>query len=124
MGVKMEEIIKEIYITLYQYMINKDKKGLEDILDDSFVLTHMTGLRQSKGIFIESVLDGTLNYYSAIHENIDVKVKEDKAHLIGDSYVEAAVFGGGKSHWRLRQNINLINRNGKWLINSSKASIY
>ncbi len=81
----MEEIIKEIYITL---------------------------------------LDGTLNYYSAIHENIDVKMKEDKSHLIGDSYVEAAVFGGGKAYFRLRQNINLINRNGKWLINSSKASIY
>ena len=119
----MEEI-KELYIRMYEYMINKDKNGLNEILADSFVLKHMTGLRQSKEVYIDSILDGTLNYYSAIHENIDVDIKGEEAHLVGDSYVEAAVFGGGKSHWRLRQIIELIKKNGTWYMTSSKASIY
>lgn len=119
----MEEI-KELYAKMYEYMINKDKNGLDEVLDESFVLRHMTGLRQSKTVYIDSILDGTLNYYSAIHENIDINIKDENAHLVGDSYVEAAVFGGGKSYWRLRQSIDLIKKNNKWYIISSKASVY
>ena len=119
----MEEI-KELYKKMYKYMINKDKNGLNEILDDLFVLIHMTGLRQSKEGYINSILDGTLNYYSAVHENIDVDIKGEKAHLVGDSYVEASVFGGGKSHWRLRQSMNAIKKNDKWYMTSSKASVY
>ena len=119
----MEEI-KELYKKMYEYMINKDKVGLNEVLDDSFILRHMTGLRQAKEAYINSILDGTLNYYSAIHENIDVTIKGENAHLVGDSYVEAAVFGGGKSHWRLRQTMDAIKKNDKWYMTSSKASVY
>ena len=118
------EQIKELYIQMYQYMIDKNKTGLEEIFDDSFVLTHMTGMKQSKKIYIDAILDGTLNYYSAKHENIKIEIKENEAHLIGDSFVEAKVFGGGKSYWRLRQSMNLVKKNEKWFFSSSKASIY
>jgi hypothetical protein len=119
----MEEI-KELYKNMYECMINKDEEGLNRILDNSFVLRHMTGLKQSKEVYIKSILDGTLNYYSAIHENIDIDIKDTKAYIIGNSYVEAAVFGGGKSHWRLSQKIKLIKKNNVWFITSSQASIY
>ena len=119
----MEEI-KELYKKMYECMINKDKVGLNEVLDESFVLRHMTGLKQSKDEYINSILDGTLNYYSAVHENIDVVIKGENAYLVGDSYVEASVFGGGKSHWRLRQSMNAIKKNDKWYMTSSKASVY
>ena len=118
------EQIRELYIKMYQYMIDKNKDGLEDVLDDSFILTHMTGMKQPKEIYVESILDGTLNYYTVEHENIKIDIKENEAHLVGDSYVEVKVFGGGRSHWRLRQSMNLIKKNEKWYFTSSKASVY
>ena len=89
------EQIQEQYRRMYDAMIRKDAAALSDVLDDSFVLIHMTGMRQSKPVFIQSVLDGTLNYFSAQHENLPVRVDGDQAELTGQSRVNAAVFGGG-----------------------------
>ncbi|MBR1597970.1 MAG: nuclear transport factor 2 family protein [Lachnospiraceae bacterium] len=58
-------------------------------------------MRQSKEKFIKAVLNGTLNYYSAEHENLPIEINGDTAVLVGQSYVAAAVFGGGRSNWYL-----------------------
>ncbi len=65
-----EQLIREAYTRMYEGMIAKDEHILREVLDDSFVLVHMTGMRQSKDAFIKAVMDGTLNYYSAEHENM------------------------------------------------------
>ncbi len=109
---------------MYTAMIAKDRTGLEEVLDDSFVLVHMTGMRQNKDEFITAVLDGTLNYYSAVHENMPVEISGDTAVITGQSYVQAAVFGGGKSYWRLQQKCSLIKINNQWKITRSVASTY
>ena len=63
------EEIKQRYEKMCSAMIKKDREALENVLDDSYVLVHMTGMRQSKSEFINAVMDGTLNYYSAVHES-------------------------------------------------------
>ena len=64
-GVTAETLeIKNIYADMYKYMINKDISELNEILDDSFVLVHMTGIRQNKQEYLKAIADGTLNYYS------------------------------------------------------------
>ena len=50
----------------------------------------MTGMRQPKQAFIKAVLNGTLNYFSAEHENMPVEITRDTANLTGQSYVAAA----------------------------------
>ena len=90
------EAIRQAYIRLYEGMIAKDEKTLNEVLDDSFVLVHMTGMRQPKEAFLKAVLNGTLNYYSAEHENMSVEISGNTAALTGQSYVAAAVFGGGR----------------------------
>lgn len=91
-------------------------------MDDTFELVHMTGMSQSKNDFIQAVLNGTLNYYSAKHQSVGIKIETDNtARLDGKSIVDAAVFGGGKHTWRLRQKMSLIKRSGKWLIKKSVA---
>ncbi len=112
------------YKAMYSAMIEKDRSGLEDILDDSFVLVHMTGMRQNKGEFIDAVLDGTLNYYSAVHENTPVHITGDTAIVTGQSYVQAAVFGGSKHSWHLQQKCSLKKSGGRWKITRSVASTY
>ena len=116
--------IRQAYIRMYEGMIAKDKEILRDVLDDSFVLVHMTGMRQSKEAFIKAVLDGTLNYFSAKHENMPVEISGDTATLTGQSYVAAAVFGGGRHNWRLQQKCSLIKTEDGWKIAESTASTY
>ena len=42
-------------------------------------------MRQSKDVFIRAVEDGTLNYYSANHQRIEVNISGDKAEMIRKS---------------------------------------
>ena len=97
------QLIREAYIRMYEGMITKDEAILRDVLDDS----------------------GTLNYYSAEHENMPVEISSDgTAVLTGQSYVAAAVFGGGRSNWRLQQKCSFKKVDGTWKITRSVASTY
>ena len=119
-----KEQIIQLYKEMYTAMVNKDKAELERVHDDSFVLVHMTGMRQPKEAYISSIMDGTLNYYSAEHENMQVEVKGDTAVLVGRSRVTAAVFGGGKHTWRLQLRFQLVKKNGQWRFALASASTY
>ena len=118
------ESIKNSYRQMYSGMIDKDRAVLSKVLDDSFVLIHMTGMKQSKEAFIKAVENGTLNYYSANHQRMDVSLHGNWAELIGQSVVNAAVFGGGKHTWRLQLKVKLIQKADIWKITEARASTY
>ncbi len=119
-----KEQIIQLYKEVYTAMVNKDRAELDRVHDDSFVLVHMTGMRQPKEVYISSIMDGTLNYYSAEHEDMQVKVKDNTAVLVGRSRVTAAVFGGGKHTWRLQLRFQLVKNNGEWRFAMASASTY
>ena len=116
--------VQSAYQEMYRAMIAKDIPALSAVLDDSFVLVHMTGMRQPKTAFLKAVANGTLNYSSAEHDSMDVNVNGDTAILIGKSRVHAAVFGGGWHTWRLEQDLTLIRKDDRWLITLAEASTY
>ena len=119
-----DEKLRNCYRQMYLGMVEKDRSLLSDILDESFVLVHMTGIRQSKEAFIKAVENGTLNYYSADHERIDVDLHDSSAALLGQSVVSAAVFGGGRHTWRLQLNLKLVQKENIWKITEARASTY
>ena len=119
-----EEQIKELYIRYWQYMIDKDADGLNSLQTDDYYLMHMTGVKQSREVFIRGLLNGTFNYYSAEHDGIEVKIDGDTAVMVGKSRVVAAVYGGGKGSWRLQGDFTLRKENGVWKLTSSRASTY
>ena len=116
--------IEALYKQMYQAMVEKDTVTLDELHADEFVLTHMTGMRQSKQEYIRAIADGTLNYYEATHEQIDIRIDGDRATLTGRSRVTAAVFGGGRHTWRLQLTFHLVRRDGKWLFTDSNATTY
>lgn len=118
------EIIKEMYRRYWRCMIDKDAPGLRALMSDDYVLTHMTGVRQSADTFIRGLLDGTFNYYSAQHDAIEVTVDKEKAAMTGKSRVMAAVYGGRRNMWRLRGDFTLRKENGVWKFTGSEASTY
>ncbi len=119
-----EEIIA-VYKNLYTASIEKNAKLIRESLSNDYVLVHMTGMRQGAEEYIQAVLNGTLNYFSANHTSIEVSF-QDEAHasLDGKSIVSAAVFGGGRHTWRLRQRMKMIKEDGKWKITESVASTF
>ena len=116
--------IEQLYRDMCQAMIDKDTATLTRIHADNFVLVHMTGMRQNKQQYIQAIADGTLNYYKAEHDKIDITVEGDKARLTGCSRVTAAVFGGGRHTWKLRLQFSLERTNGQWQLTHSQASTY
>ena len=118
------ELCQAAYQEMYRAMIAKDIPALSAVLDDSFVLVHMTGMRQPKAAFLKAVANGTLNYASAEHDGMDVTIRENTATLIGKSRVHAAVFGGGWHTWRLEQDLQLVKKGDHWLITLAEAGTY
>lgn len=116
--------IEQLYNDMYRAMVNKDRSELERVHDDSFVLIHMTGMRQSKKAYIYSIMDGTLNYYSEQTEGLEISIDGDHAVMTGRSRVTAAVFGGGRHTWRLQLRFALIKRGNGWKITNAQASTY
>ena len=112
---------------MYQAMIAKDTEGLGNMLDESFVLVHMTGMKQSKQEYLRAIENGTLNYYSCeetVIEKNRERGNEDRMHIIGKSRVNAAVFGGGRRTWPLQLDIDLVKKGNEWKITEIKASTY
>ena len=118
------QIVHALYQSMYRFMVDRDVSRLGALLDDSFTLTHMTGLIQSKAEFLASIEGGELRYFSAIEESCPVRVVRDSASARGRSLVEASPFGMRRSTWRLQQDLDFVKRDGRWLIAASVASTY
>ena len=119
-----KDTIREMYRKYWHCMITKNADGLRDLMADDYYLLHMTGVKQSAEMFLNGLLDGTFNYYSADHDSIEVSLNGDHAIMTGRSRVMAAVYGGRKSRSRLQGDFTLRKENGNWKFTSSKASTY
>ena len=115
-----KQAIEALYKQMYRAMIAKDTVTLNLVHADEFVLTHMTGMHQPK----QSIMNGTLIYYSAEHEQMDIKVDGNRATLTGSSRVNATVFGGGRHTWQLQLRFQLVKHDGRWLFTAASASTY
>ena len=119
------QAIEQLYHDMYSAMVKKDEAELDRVHDDSFVLIHMTGKHQDKAAYIRAIMDGTLNYYSEQTDSLDIQVNpDDTAVLTGRSFVNAAVFGGGRHTWRLQLRFDLKKTDDEWKLLKAQASTY
>ena len=109
---------------MYRAMIYKDVATLNALLDDSFVLVHMTGMRQNKREFIRAVENGTLNYFSEDLQETRTIVLKDFVQFTGKSIVDAAVFGGRRHTWHLQLDMKFVFTCGDWHISEAVASAW
>ena len=119
-----KELVRKLYIDLCEASINKDLIKLGEILSDDYVLVHMTGMKQTKEDYLDSVKSGELSYFESKHESIDVNINGDDATIIGKTKTLASPFGTSKSWWNLRQDLKAKKIDGKWILMYSKASSY
>lgn len=119
-----EAKLRKLYEDMYAAMVVKDEAELDRVHDDSFVLVHMTGMRQDKKTYIRSIMNGTLNYYSAVTEDLSIQISGDTATMTGKSRVNAAVFGGGKHTWRLQLFFHANKKKDGWKLTKAEASTW
>ena len=119
-----KEQIERLYHEMYAAMVKKDRAELERVHDDSFVLVHMTGMRQSKSLYISCIMNGTLNYFSEKTERLEIAIDEDRATMTGRSRVNAAVFGGGRHTWPLELRFQLVRRDDGWKLTEARATTF
>ncbi len=119
-----EQDLTALYREMWRWLIEKNIEKLDEIHSDDFVLVHMTGMQQPKAEYLRSVREGVLNYFSEDTDNVTVKISGDRAKLIGQSRVNAAVFGGGRHTWRLQLAFDVEKISGKWILIHGVASTY
>ena len=124
MTITDKEILEQLYRKMWRALIAKNMSVLDEIHDDRFELVHMTGMHQPKKVYLESIKNGTLNYFSEEVDNIFVNVENDSGTMVGQSRVNAAVFGGGKHTWRLQLAFDVEKINGEWKLIHGVASTY
>ena len=54
-----KDMIEALYREMYKAMVEKDTATLNRVHADDFVLTHMTGMHQSKQEYIRAIAGGT-----------------------------------------------------------------
>ena len=111
-----QEEVLERFIEFQYAMIEKDLEKLNEILDDSYTLRHMSGKTQTKQEYIDEIMDGTLNYYkSTINTPIIIICEKDKAILEADVTLDAKVYGI-KGIWTLHSEQTMERINDKWYL--------
>ncbi|MBQ9572870.1 MAG: nuclear transport factor 2 family protein [Acidaminococcaceae bacterium] len=121
---KEKQALRKFYDETWEAMVAKDMPRLDEQHAEQFVLVHMTGMQQPKKEFLKAIQKGDLNYYKSVPENVVITVSGNKAKIIGQNKVTAAVFGGSTNVWRLQLDFDAVKENGKWRMAHCKASTY
>lgn len=101
--------------------IEKNSDKLDDIIGESFTLTHMSGKTQTKREFITEIMEGTLNYYKSTIINPKITFNdENHATLLADVELNAKVYGI-KGTWTLNTNIEMKKKDNKWIMDNWKT---
>ena len=101
------------FINFIQALISKDKAAIQDFLDPSFVLIHMSGNNEPKDNFINDVMGGVLNYFHSKIIEPKIKISNDNAEMNVDVNFDAKVYGA-KGNWTLHSNNIFKKKGGKW----------
>ena len=115
--------IRELTRQMTNLMIAGNTYGLDELLDDDFTLTHITGYVQSKKEWLREIESEQMKYYSAEEVKTGIRIDGDHATFAGRNLLDARI-RGSRSIWRLQQIIQLNKRNNQWIILDSVASIF
>jgi ketosteroid isomerase-like protein len=114
-----EEVI-DAYRAHLRAMTEGDTDALDDMLDDDFTLTHITGYRQPKAEWLSQMRAGQFVYHGVEERNVTVDVEGDKARLVGRIVTDATVYGT-HADWRLQLTMDYAREGDNWIALRSVA---
>jgi ketosteroid isomerase-like protein len=117
-----EEIVAA-YRAHLRAMTNGDTDALDDLLDDGFTLTHITGYQQPKAEWLSQMRAGRFVYHGVIEKNVAVDVEGDTARLVGRIVTEATVYGT-HADWPLQFTMDYARDGDTWTSLRSVATTW
>ncbi|MNP52034.1 hypothetical protein D3C76_1463980 [compost metagenome] len=102
-------------------MVNKDTEALENILDNHYILVHMTGYRQSKQEWLEQIENEEMRYFKTMPQKTEITIAEKTAVLICDTKIDARIYGF-RNTWSMTLNMQFEKRGEKWYPVHAKAT--
>lgn len=118
-----EAEITNIAHLLTKLMIEKDTVSMNQILDNSFTLTHITGYVQPKKEWFAEIADESMKYYSTKEVMIKVKLNGNHAECVFRNMLDARIWGS-RNTWPLQQTLYLEKQAGNWIILKSVATTF
>ena len=120
---KDKSAVMDVMRHLAAGMIARDTVAINQLLDEHYTLTHITGYVQSKAEWLNEVASESMKYYSAQKVNQTIIIKGNTANVTFRDMVDARIWGN-RNTWRLQQKMDLEKRNGNWIILRSIASTF
>ncbi|MEL4308264.1 nuclear transport factor 2 family protein [Joostella sp. CR20] len=121
---KQEKVeIMTVVRKLATLMIEKDTNTMNNILDEDYTLTHITGYVQPKEEWFLEVEKESMKYYSAEEIAHSITIENNRAEVVVKNLVDARIWGS-RNTWRLQQKMTLEKRNEKWIILKSVATTF
>ena len=114
---------KEIFKKENRAMVEQDLTALKEIIAPEAILTHITGAEQSRDEWLKQIKIGRMRYKKSVLKRIVIQlIDDDHASAVVQNLVTARIYGF-TNDWMLQSANQLIKREGKWIITSSKASL-
>lgn len=117
-----EEVVSA-YRAHLRAMTDGDTDALDDLLDDDFSLTHITGYAQPKAEWLSQMRAGQFDYHKVDEKSVTVDVEGDTARLVGRIVTDATVYGA-HADWRLRLTMDYSREADTWTALRSVATTW
>jgi ketosteroid isomerase-like protein len=85
--------ILAVYEQIDDAMVNKDTDTLDNILDDEYVLVHITGYHQPKQEWLEQIENEEMRYFKTIPQKTTITIDGNTAILTCDTKIDARIYG-------------------------------
>ncbi len=118
------EVLISKYRQMQEAMVAADSQRLARLLEDEFILVHMTGYQQPREEWLAQIDNGRMQYGSSVEEDVRVtRLNDARASLRGRSRVRAVIWGA-EGLWPLQLDVEFSNHAGEWLMRRASASTY
>ncbi|MFF4349756.1 nuclear transport factor 2 family protein [Streptomyces sp. NPDC001530] len=117
-----EEVVKA-YRAHLEAMTDGDTEALDDMLDNGFTLTHVTGYVQPKAEWPAQMRAGRFVYHGVAEKEVAVEVAGDAARFVGRIVTDATVYGA-HANWRLQLAMDYAREDDTWTALRSVATTW
>ncbi|MCT9082715.1 nuclear transport factor 2 family protein [Streptomyces fulvoviolaceus] len=118
-----DDEVVEAYRAHLKAMTDGDTDALDDLLDDGFTLTHITGYAQPKAEWLSQMRAGQFVYHGVVEKSVTVAVEGDTARLVGRIVTDATVYGA-HADWRLQLAMDYAREGDTWTALRSVATTW
>jgi ketosteroid isomerase-like protein len=105
--------ILAIYQRIDDAMVNKDTETLDSILDDNYVLVHMSGYHQGKQEWLEQIEDEQMKYFKTMPQKTTITINGNTVILICDTKIDARIYGF-RNNWSMKMEMHFEKHGDNW----------